>query len=64
LAIINPTVQVLSDKELLVNEIARKIKANWLDFVNPVVKKLRGFYWETTKQRVHELVKEKELVAI
>ena len=31
-----------------------KAKMYKLDLSNPVVKKFRDFYWETTKQKVHE----------
>ncbi|MBU1204515.1 MAG: hypothetical protein KKE93_01265 [Nanoarchaeota archaeon] len=44
--------------------VVGKAKMYRLDFVNPIVKKFREFYWETTKQRVHEEIKEKELVAV
>ena len=29
---------------------------------NPVVKKFRDFYWETTKQKVREEIKQKEII--
>ena len=35
-----------------------------LNLINPVVKKFRDFYWETTKHAVHEEVKEKKLVHV
>jgi len=35
-----------------------KAKMYKLDLSNPVVKKFRDFYWETTKQRVHEKFKQ------
>ena len=41
-----------------------KAKMYRLNFDNPVVKKFRDFYWETTKQAVREEVKEKKLVAV
>ena len=44
--------------------VVGKAKMYRLDFANPIVKKFRDFYWETTKQRVHEEIKEKELVAV
>lgn len=34
-----------------------KAKMYKLNLANPVVKKFRDFYWETTKQRVHEKIK-------
>ena len=39
-----------------------KAKMYKLDLSNPVVKKFRDFYWETTKQRVHEKIKEEMIV--
>lgn|SRR3989338_4527212 len=42
--------------------IVGKAKMYRLNFSNPVVKKFRDFYWETTKQAVREEMKE-ELVA-
>ena len=43
--------------------IVGKAKMYRLNFANPVIKKFRDFYWETTKQAVHEEIKEKEAVA-
>ena len=37
-----------------------KAKMYRLDLENPVIKKFRDFYWETTKQHVHEKIKEKD----
>ena len=34
-----------------------------LNFSNPIVKKFRDFYWETTKQKIHEKFKEQEILA-
>ncbi|MBN1502698.1 hypothetical protein JW930_04075 [Candidatus Woesearchaeota archaeon] len=39
-----------------------KAKMYRLNFSNPVVRKFRDFYWETTKQRVHEKIKEEKVV--
>ncbi|MBU0614907.1 MAG: hypothetical protein KJ601_02340, partial [Nanoarchaeota archaeon] len=39
-----------------------KAKMYKLDLDNPIMKKFRDFYWETTKQKVHEKIKEKELI--
>jgi len=44
--------------------VVGKAKMYRLDFANPIVKKFRDFYWETAKQRIHEEIKEKELVAV
>ena len=38
-----------------------KAKMYKLNLSNPVVKKFRDFYWETTRQKIHEKVK-KEIV--
>ena len=43
--------------------IVGKAKMYKLNFDNIVVKKFRDFYWETTKQRIHEELKEKEITA-
>lgn len=40
-----------------------KAKMYRLNFANPIVKKFRDFYWETTKQKVHEELKGKKLIA-
>ena len=42
--------------------IVGKAKMYRLNFANPVIKKFRDFYWETTKQAVHEEFKEKGFV--
>ena len=39
-----------------------KAKMYRLNFANPIVKKFRDFYWETTKQTVHEELKGKNLI--
>ena len=41
-----------------------KAKMYRLNFDNPVAKKFRDFYWETTKQAVYKEFKEKKLVAV
>ena len=41
-----------------------KAKMYKLDFGNSVVKKLRDFYWETTKQSVHKIVGKEEMVEV
>ena len=43
--------------------IVGKAKMYKLNFSNSVVKKFRDFYWETTKQKVHEELKEEILIA-
>ena len=44
--------------------VVGKAKMYRLDFVNPIIKEFRNFYWETTKQMVHKEIKEKELVTV
>lgn len=39
-----------------------KAKMYKLDLGNPVTKKFRDFYWETTKSHVNEKIKEKEII--
>ena len=41
--------------------IVGKAKMYKLKLANPVIKKFRDFYWETTKHHVHEKIKEKEI---
>ena len=41
-----------------------KAKMYRLNSENPVIKKFRDFYWETTKQSVHENIKEKRIMAV
>ena len=42
--------------------IVGKAKMYKLNFANPIVKKFRDFYWETTKQIEREEIKEKVVV--
>ena len=44
--------------------VVGKAKMYRLNFKNSIVKKFRDFYWETTKQAVHEHVKERKLMAV
>lgn len=44
--------------------VVGKAKMYRLNFDNPVIKKFRDFYWETTKHAVHEEVKEKRVLAV
>ncbi len=39
-----------------------KAKMYKLSSANPVIKKFRDFYWETTRQKVHENIKEEIVV--
>ena len=43
--------------------IVGKAKMYKLNFANPIIKKFRDFYWETTKQKIHEEFKEQEILA-
>lgn len=43
--------------------IVGKAKMYKLNLSNPVVKKFRDFYWETTRQKVHEKVKKEVVVS-
>src|SRR3989338_9289616 len=42
--------------------VVGKAKMYKLNLMNPVIKKFRDFYWETTKHAVHEKVREKVVV--
>ena len=44
--------------------VVGKAKMYRLNYDNLVVKKFRDFYWETTKQTVHEEVKMKKMVSV
>lgn len=39
-----------------------KAKMYKLNLANPIIKKFRDFYWETTKQKVHEKINEEEIL--
>lgn len=53
----------LEKEGIVVNvRVVGKAKMYKLNLSNPVMKKFRDFYWETTKQKVHEKLKEEELV--
>ena len=49
------------EKEKIVAQtrIVGKAKMYKLNLANPVVKKFKDFYWEITKRKVHESLKEK-----
>jgi|TARA_Y100000310_G_scaffold130175_1_gene129359 hypothetical protein len=42
--------------------IVGRAKMYKLNLANPVVKKFRDFYWETTKQKVHGKIKEERVI--
>ena len=52
------------EKEGIVTNVRTvgKAKMYKLNLSNPVIQKFRDFYWETTKQRVHEKVEEDLLI--
>lgn len=53
----------LEKEEIILNtRSVGKAKMYKLNSTNPVIKKFREFYWETTKQKVHEKIKEKEIL--
>ena len=48
----------LEKEKIVVNtRIVGKAKMYKLNTDNPIIKKFRDFYWETTKQKVHEKIK-------
>ena len=53
------------EKESVITHIRTigKAKMYKLNLANPVVKKFRDFYWETTKQHIHKNLKEKKITA-
>jgi len=54
----------LEDSRIIANtRIVGKAKMYKLDLSNPIVKKFREFYWETTKQAVHAGNEEKATIA-
>ena len=53
----------LEKEKIIINiRVVGKAKMYKLNFNNPIIKKFRDFYWETTKQKVHEKIKEKDLI--
>jgi len=49
----------LEKEGIIINtRIIGKAKMYKLNLTNPIIKKFRDFYWETTKQKVHEKIKE------
>jgi transposase len=51
------------EKEGIISNIRTvgKAKMYKLNMANPVIKKFRDFYWETTKQHIRERIKEKPI---
>ncbi len=55
--------QRLEDEGIVINtRIVGKAKMYKLALTNPVIKKFRDFYWETTKHHVHNKIKKKIVV--
>ena len=53
----------LEKQGIVVNvRIVGKAKMYKLNLTNPIINKFRDFYWETTKQKVHEKLNEEELL--
>jgi len=53
----------LEKEGIVINvRVVGKAKMYKLNLANPVIKKFRDFYWETTKQKVHEKAEEKLIV--
>jgi len=50
------------NKIVIQTRVVGRAKMYRIYLENPVVKKFRDFYWETTKQKVREEIKKKELV--
>jgi len=47
----------LEKENIVVNtRVVGKAKMYRLNFINPIVKKFRELYWETTRQKLHEKV--------
>ncbi len=53
----------LEKENIIINtRTVGKAKMYKLNFNNPIVKKLRDLYWETTKYKIHETLKREVLV--
>ena len=50
------------DKIVIQTRSVGRAKMYRIYLENPVVKKFRDFYWETTKQKVREEIKKKEMI--
>ena len=51
------------NKIVIQTRVVGRAKMYRIYLENPVVKKFRDFYWETTRQKVREEIKKKEVVA-
>ncbi|HLC56674.1 MAG TPA: hypothetical protein VJJ23_05545 [Candidatus Nanoarchaeia archaeon] len=53
----------LEKEQIIINtRVVGKAKMYKLNLNNPITKKFRDFYWETTKQKLHEKIKQKEII--
>lgn len=53
----------LEKENIVINtRIVGKAKMYKLNLANPILKKFRDFYWETTKQKVHEKINKEEII--
>ena len=53
----------LEEEKIITNtRTVGKAKMYKINVSNPVMKKFRDFYWETTKHHLHQKVKEQEIV--
>ena len=52
-----------NNKIVIQTRVVGRAKMYRIYLENPVVKKFRDFYWETTKQKVREEIKRKEIIA-
>jgi len=50
------------DKIVIQTRVVGRAKMYRIYLENPVVKKFMDFYWETTKQKVREEIKKKEMI--
>ncbi|MCK5107774.1 MAG: hypothetical protein KAQ83_03525 [Nanoarchaeota archaeon] len=51
-----------NEKIVLNTRTIGKAKMYKLNFGNPIIKKFRNFYWETTKQKVHNKITRKVII--
>ena len=54
-------VNLKKNKIIVQTRLVGKAKMYKLNFDNPIIKKFRDFYWETTKQTVHENIENKKI---
>lgn len=55
----------LEKEKIVVNtRIVGRAKMYKLNLSNPIINKFREFYWETTKQKIHENIKEENIITV